>query len=199
MVFSLKELFRFTNTGTRSENLDRIILSEKSVFIVDGYDCSEHDLDLAVQGMLLDSKCDKSCVLNGPNLKLCISGLHIIEGVSYIYHHGDCRIYIEGIGLATDDHSLAWEKVSQKYDSRKDISSFVRQHPCRDILTRYLATNAKITPAIELNNFSGRILLCTDGFWKVFSEEEMESLLYNPDVLHADRYSDNASCILIEI
>ena len=196
----MNKIFHFNTQGKRSHNLDRVIISNDYAFIIDGYECSERNLDLALDELNLE-KDTKSLTLSGPKVKLCITGFYISEDNLYIYHCGDCRLYMENIGLISNDHTVAWNKLSNKYEDKKIISNLVRQHMCKNILTNYFGTGIKLPYIEKFEKFSGNILLCTDGFWNLIPENELDTILIDPKYFSEkfDCYSfhDNASCLLI--
>ncbi len=98
------------------------------------------------------------------------------ENRAEIAHVGDTRIYriSGGIELLTEDNTEAWELYKKGLIGYEDIKNY----PTRNILTSaVIADNYNSKPKI----FKRRIeiksedlfLLCSDGFWEYFKDEEI--------------------------
>ena len=96
----------------------------------------------------------------------------------YVINVGDSRCYrLRGRELqqVTLDHSLVEEQVRQ---GRMSVSEALRS-PFRNVITRALGTQSRVTPDIfELEAEAGDLfLLCTDGLTRELSDPLIESLL----------------------
>lgn len=144
----------------------------------------------------------------GTTLSFVIFG----EGYMKMGHVGDTRIYLfdEDIRLITKDFTEAWklyEEGSIGYDE-------IRGHPLRNLLTSALIADGEnnIPPFVE-GEFKAerghRLLLCTDGLWELFSDNELYnivssySITESADVLLKEALSrggyDNISFIVVNI
>ncbi|RED63014.1 PP2C family protein-serine/threonine phosphatase [Cohnella lupini] len=114
-----------------------------------------------------------------------LSILIIIHSRYYLYHTGDSRIYViagQGSPEANDesptrmrqlsmDHSWVAEEVRQG----RLHSSMMNSHPRRNVLTHCLG----IDESLELFQATGQVrlndlfLLCSDGFYSIFQDEEI--------------------------
>ena len=99
---------------------------------------------------------------------------------AYIGHIGDSRLYLFSEGkvlLRTLDHSIPQMLVISHEIEEKDI----RYHPDRNILLRVIGVEwdermYQLLNPIPLSKFDAA-LLCSDGFWELIEEEDMEALL----------------------
>lgn len=101
----------------------------------------------------------------------------VTNGKEAVYAHcGDTRIYTfrrSLISEVTEDHSEAFEAFK-----KGDIEySQIRIHPDRHKLNRAIGDRIswepEISEVISINS-SYSFLLCTDGFWSLVNEKEME-------------------------
>lgn len=114
------------------------------------------------------------------DIKTTLVLLVIHEGWSYWAHVGDTRLYLFRNGkyrLRTLDHS-----VSQMLALSGTIrDSDIRHHTDRNRLTHVMGVKGE-SPGFECgkpikNKGFQAFLLCTDGYWELVEESEMESLL----------------------
>ncbi len=101
-----------------------------------------------------------------------------------IAHVGDSRLYLfrkNKVLMRTLDHS-----VPQMLAIAGDISEKkIRNHPDRNRLLKVMGERQLFTPdkkiydtqTIEMNVPGDAILLCTDGFWELITEHDMEKTL----------------------
>lgn len=95
-------------------------------------------------------------------------------------HIGDTRLYAfshNRVKLRTLDHSVPQMLVLTKEIKEKDI----RNHPDRNKLLRVLGVSGDV-PKFELSATQNprkyqAFLLCSDGFWELINEKEVEALL----------------------
>lgn len=105
---------------------------------------------------------------------LCIHENRVIWG-----HIGDSRLYHFFNGKLCDytlDHSLSQVAVALGEIQRKDIPN----HAQRSRLLRALGCEgeeAKVCGPVFLEAGKHAFLLCTDGFWEYFSDEEIAEIL----------------------
>ena len=104
-----------------------------------------------------------------------------IRGSEAVWGHvGDTRLYAfshNRVKLRTLDHSVPQMLVLTKEIKEKDI----RNHPDRNKLLRVLGVSGDV-PKFELSAAQNlrryqAFLLCSDGFWELIDEKEMETLL----------------------
>lgn len=106
----------------------------------------------------------------------------VVDGKTACWGHvGDSRLYYFSKGhlkLRTIDHSVPQMLVLAKSIKEKEI----RHHPDRNKLLRVLGITWERT-MYELNstelklNGKQAFLLCTDGFWELVEDKEMQSFL----------------------
>lgn len=109
---------------------------------------------------------------------LCALAIH---GAEAIWGHiGDTRLYVfsrNKVKLRTLDHSVPQMLVLTHEIKEKDI----RNHPDRNKLLRVLGVSGT-NPRYELSKIKNvnkyqAFLLCSDGFWELVLEKEMETAL----------------------
>ena len=110
----------------------------------------------------------------------------IINGVCYVAHAGDSRLYKmhEGIlSKATTDHSI----VQTMVDSGQLTEEQAKFHPNKNIITRALGVHQDIE--IDFTEFdicSGDIVfLCTDGLTNCVDDEAIKQVLINEEFSHS--------------
>ena len=110
-----------------------------------------------------------------------LAGLVIREGKVLAFNVGDCRVYrywdgkIERI---TKDHSYVEELVDKGEIKREEV----RTNPYRNIVTSAVvgdgyATPLKVYTYEEELKEGSKYLICSDGFWEEFWENEMVELI----------------------
>lgn len=108
--------------------------------------------------------------------------LVIHEGKAYWAHVGDSRMYMfkgKKYKLRTIDHSVPQMLALSGEIKESDI----RHHPDRNRLMRVLGVKGE-QPRFECgtpckNSGFQAFLLCTDGYWELIEEKDMEELLKN--------------------
>ena len=111
---------------------------------------------------------------NLTEMKTTIALLYAEDGKAICGHLGDSRIYQfrkDDILFQTRDHSVSQMAVSVG----EIMPDKIRFHADRNKLLRALGTREKMPAEInELSiNCGDGLLLCTDGFWELISEDEM--------------------------
>jgi len=136
----------------------------------------------------------------------------VYDGVAYIAHVGDSRLYLlrdDQMMQITHDHSLAGELARQGHITPEEIVD----HPRNNVLSRALGTQAEVEADLgQVKLRSGdRLLLCSDGLWKAFRDQEelcrlltaqadLETLVHQAvsEALKRDG-SDNVSGVVVEL
>lgn len=133
-------------------------------------------LNMAQKAILLEQ--DKAHAIS--QMKTTIVILVIDDGQAYWAHVGDSRIYVfknKKYKLRTIDHS-----VPQMLALSGEIAEYeIRFHPDRNRLMRVMGIKGE-QPRFDCGKpFKNRgfqaFLLCTDGYWELIDEREMECLL----------------------
>jgi serine/threonine protein phosphatase PrpC len=77
----------------------------------------------------------------------------------------------------TEDHS--W--VGKQVDSGQMSEEEARNHPKRNVLTQCLGIDDKIRPYVSRGTYQSTdlFLVCSDGFYSLFSNEEIKNMLIN--------------------
>ena len=114
-----------------------------------------------VQGMATTVVC---AVVRGNELTIA----HVGDSRAYLYHDNTLR-------LLTRDHSWVQEQIDAGILSEAEAAV----HPQRNVITRSLGNQARVTPEIlhpvHLCH-NDRILLCTDGLYDVVRSEDILSV-----------------------
>jgi len=217
-------IFNATATGNRNRNLDRYHHIEKSSwsisYVVDGYNdhwnhyCGALDRRLRKTFYLLpddsspinlvDNVCETIDRLSNRQGRACLALFLATEENLKIIHAGDARVYFIDRGERTLDHSIA-----QEYANNGIISQdMVQNHPLRNRVTRYLSSQTGSRSLVFWDMprlaFEERVLLCTDGFWRCFDDQEIfdvkcEASARNAfDKVSSQPDSDNYSILLLK-
>ncbi len=137
------------------------------------------------------------------------SALVLTEGLGYIGHVGDSRIYRirdRMVEQLTEDHTEVAELIRHDLLSPENA----RSHPRKSILSRALgieeSVNVDIVPEIEI--LSGdRFVLCSDGLVKATAKEIQEIVLAYPpqqacaalvELANQKGGADNVTVLVIE-
>ena len=125
-------------------------------------------------------------------------------------HAGDSRIYQlnqDGVVKHTKDHSLAFSKFLMGELTKKELAT----HPTQNQLLSCLDGG---DPSLEFTEWSiennDTIVVCSDGFWEVYTDEELDALIKNPDrkmffinhfdeVLEARPKHDNTTALIATV
>lgn len=135
----------------------------------------------------------------------------IVREKLYILHIGDSRIYLYKNGQLTqlsEDHTYVQELIK----SGQITSDEARNHPDNNILTKSLGTakDRKCDVFLSQHIFepTDKLLLCSDGLYEYFSEDELIEYLSQPDlkeiaeelkeIVLEQGAHDNFSILLIE-
>lgn len=101
----------------------------------------------------------------------------ITDGNRAVYAHcGDTRIYIfrgSKISEVTEDHSAAFEAFERGDTEYSEIRISHDRHKLRRAIGDRISWEPDISDIININ-FSCSFLICTDGFWNLITEDEME-------------------------
>jgi serine/threonine protein phosphatase PrpC len=105
----------------------------------------------------------------------------LYRGRAYWVHCGDSRLYHfrnRKLMFRTRDHSL----VEELQRRGKLTEEEARQHPQRNVLVSCLGSDR--TPLADMGSCDGVVagdhfLLCSDGLWNYFSDEELSDTLTN--------------------
>lgn len=140
------------------------------------------------------------------------SSVIVKQGVAYIGHIGDSRIYLLRNGSLTQlskDHTL----VNQMFESGEISEEERDHHPMKNVLTQALGTTPSIQPLIPSDGWElyegDRLMLCSDGVYDVLSLKDITDLLLmkQPEFVleclstmaNYRNASDNFSALLIDI
>lgn len=167
--------------GERNENLDRLSFFESGgdlfLALLDAYDSCFIDVSNYFES-LCDSLKEHGDLyhavshVNPMEIKASLLVCKISGGVVEYISVGDCRIYING-AVATEDDTVAWEKLSNKGFAKEDISRFVCRHPRRHVLTEFvsLKTIASLPSSKKIHVKEGDVLIfSSDGGWEVLND-----------------------------
>ena len=123
----------------------------------------------------------QACLHASERIKTTAVAIVADERKAYIGHIGDSRLYVfhrKRIVSRTLDHSIPQMLVL----SHTIKESEIRNHPDRNVVLRVLGTPwdepqyELIKKAISIGSFDA-FLLCSDGFWELINEKEMELCL----------------------
>lgn len=120
-------------------------------------------------------------------MKTTYTGLMISDGTAQWIHVGDSRVYYfdrHHLKKRTLDHSVPQMLVASGQLKEKEI----RNHPDRNRLLRSMGMEWEeprydIGEPIHLKKHQQAFLLCTDGFWELVTEKEMEQCLKNANTV----------------
>jgi len=140
-----------------------------------------------------------------------LSFAYIKDGLMYIAHIGDSRVYLVHNGQIqqiTEDHTYVNDLVKMGAITREDAS----KHARKNVITRAIGANANNEPdcfcvPVVLND---RILICSDGLYDEVPEEIMLSRMLRYDdmmicaedlvgIANDNGGSDNISIICINM
>jgi len=93
---------------------------------------------------------------------------------------GDSRAYLVGAESrqVTKDHTFVQEMVERGLITR----DAARVHPERNVVTRTIGVDPVLPDLVEIHMGGDTLLLCTDGFSDLFTEQELGPAFRNPDV-----------------
>jgi len=139
------------------------------------------------------------------------TAIFIRESSAYYAHIGDSRLYLvrnQELLQCTEDDTLVEQMQQAGLISAQEAS----YHFLRNVLTQALGASTIIEPQISPEipiNHGDRFLLCSDGLYNVFDNEEFTRVLnmrYPKRLIDSmkstchQRYAeDNFSCILIQV
>lgn len=119
-------------------------------------------------------------------LGTAVAGLIKQNDYMIIFNVGDCRVY-KKVGRflrkLSRDHTLVEELINKGYLDEYEAKHF----PNRNVLTSAVVGDDYQTKlevfTKEIKYKKGDIfLVCSDGFWEVFDEEELEEILSSDDI-----------------
>ena len=142
----------------------------------------------------------KRLALDCKKMGSCISVLLIKDETAFLTWFGDSRIYVYRNGIEryhTRDHSAVMELSQIKALTTKDIEKY------ENIVTRSIMGSESLDP-MELQKMEYQkgdvFILCTDGLHKSISLPiRMPEDFILQLTERGERYSDNASCLLIKV
>jgi len=110
-----------------------------------------------------------------------ITAALIIEKEIFIGHIGDTRAYIirkNKISQVTEDHSLVGRLLRMGQLTQEEANN----SPQKNLLYKVMGSNADIDVDIYENKIDKGdfLLLCSDGLWNYFTEEEFKTLITWP-------------------
>jgi len=114
-------------------------------------------------------------------LGCALAGLIIKDNKAIAFNVGDCRVYRiinEKLIKLTRDHSVVEELLLDGIITREEA----RNHPKKNILTSAIIgdgykTELKVFTTNVDMSIGGRFLICSDGLWSEFEENEIKTLL----------------------
>lgn len=138
-----------------------------------------------------------------------LAGLIVKGKESVAFNVGDCRVYRivnDKLLKLTRDHSIVEELILDGLLTREEA----RTHPKKNILTSAVIgdgyrTELKVfTTKVDIS-IGGKFLICSDGLWEEFTEEEIKEYLLSErpcenviNVLFQDKpMQDNTSFIIL--
>ena len=136
-------------------------------------------IDKANELLIAESKRDET--KSGMGTTLVIAS--IFDNIMYVAHVGDSRLYICGqsIRQITRDHSLVNEMILMGEISEQEA----KNHPDKNVITRAIGVKEHVEAdyfEVELTN-DELILLCTDGLTNMVSDDEIQKILVNDEIL----------------
>ena len=136
-------------------------------------------IDKANELLIAESKRDET--KSGMGTTLVIAS--IFDNIMYVANVGDSRLYICGqsIRQITRDHSLVNEMILMGEISEQEA----KNHPDKNVITRAIGVKEHVEAdyfEVELTN-DELILLCTDGLTNMVSDDEIQKILANDEIL----------------
>ena len=136
-------------------------------------------IDKANELLIAESKRDET--KSGMGTTLVIAS--IFDNIMYVANVGDSRLYIGGqsIRQITRDHSLVNEMILMGEISEQEA----KNHPDKNVITRAIGVKEHVEAdyfEVELTN-DELILLCTDGLTNMVSDDEIQKILVNDEIL----------------
>lgn len=127
---------------------------------------------------------DLNIIGNKENKKIgtTLSLLFLYNSNFFVLHIGDSRIYklfssetVKSIKQLTDDHT--W--INYMVESNKLTKEEARSHQYKNVLLQSLGVNSRIQVYKLSGNFRKNdiFLLCSDGFYSVFSDEDIVNII----------------------
>ena len=101
----------------------------------------------------------------------------VSSGKVFIANVGDSRAYLIGDGIKqiTRDHSLIQEMVDENIVTKEES----RVHPQKNILTKSLGIDSKISPDFYMEQLTGNtLLLCSDGLTDALTDDEIREIIF---------------------
>ena len=136
-------------------------------------------IDKANELLIAESKRDET--KSGMGTTLVIA--YIFDNIMYVANVGDSRLYICGqsIRQITRDHSLVNEMILMGEISEQEA----KNHPDKNVITRAIGVKEHVEAdyfEVELTK-DELILLCTDGLTNMVSDDEIQKILVNDEIL----------------
>jgi len=134
------------------------------------------------------------------------------EKKAFISHIGDSRAYLLRNGKLKPllkDHSLRQEHLDAKIITQEEFEN----HPCKNIITRYLGPAKEFFPDIKEFSLkaSDILILCTDGLHGELPDQKIEEIISsnhpNPEAIASELIknannnggTDNVTVVVIQI
>lgn len=152
----------------------------RNVFEQEGHEPPEERMKNAFAQAQKDILWEQVQTHSAMQMKTTATALAVTEDQLLWAHIGDTRLYgfrFNRVKTRTEDHSVPQMLVLAKEIKENEI----RNHPDRNKLLRVLGVSGDI-PRFELSKIHKRrkfqaFLLCTDGFWELILEKEMQECL----------------------
>lgn len=129
-------------------------------------------------------------------MKASIAIMEISQGFAAIISSGDCRVYIDGY-LITSDDSCFWKRKENLGFSKENIAQLC----CRSSLRKKIINklNPSIDASFTVHNVkldNSHIVMCTDGFWEIYHNDIIgDNLKY---IMNSKKLEDDALMVLIK-
>jgi len=127
-----------------------------------------------------------------------VSALLIVDGIYYIIHVGDSRIYLldNTIKQLTKDQTF----IQQEMDAGRMTPEEARRDPRRNMLLQCVGASNVIEPDFYLGEIQENSVfaICSDGFRHVITEEEIYAGL-NPSISYNETIMYDNAVSLVEL
>lgn len=171
-----------------------------------------YDENRLATGIKLANKCifDKAASeARYKGMGTTIATVHFSNGLAYVGHVGDSRVYFFRQGVLTqitEDHSLLNDYLKAKKLTPEEIEHF----PHKNVIVRALGMKENVVVDVSrVEPHEGDVfLLCSDGLSGMVSDEQMQEILGRTqeldkacgqliDMANAAGGNDNVTCVLV--